>query len=85
LLKGETVFINVKNGLGKPIAGLEVQTLYGATTLTGYTDAGGNIQILSDATGTITFNKDNTFRFKYYDRATEGSIINYIYNIPLLE
>jgi hypothetical protein len=82
---GETIFINVKNGLGKPIVGMEVSTPYNTTTLTGFTDANGNVQILSDATGTITFKKDKTFRTRAYNRGTDGDILNYVYNIPLLE
>lgn len=82
---GDTVFINVKNGLGKPITGMTVKTTFGANELTGFTDANGNVQILSNATGTIRFEKDKTFRTISYNRTTQGSLVNYIYNIPLLE
>lgn len=82
---GETVFINVKNGLGKPIAGMEVSTPYSSNTLTGYTDSNGNIQILCDATGTISFRKDKIFRSLGYVRASQGALIKYVFNIPLLE
>lgn len=82
---GETVFINVKNGLGKPIVGMEVTTPYNSTTLTGFTDASGNVQILCDNTGTITFKKDKTFRTRSFDRVTEGSLVNFTFNIPILE
>jgi hypothetical protein len=82
---GDTIFVNVKNGLGKPIAGMEVSTPFSGSTLTGFTDASGNVQILCDATGTITFRKDKTFRTRSYDRSTEGAIVNYVYNIPLME
>jgi hypothetical protein len=82
---GETVFITVKNGLGKPIAGMEVSTDYSSTTLTGYTDENGSVQILSDDIGTIRFQKEKTFRLKSFDRVTEGSIVNYVFNVPMLE
>lgn len=82
---GETVFIRVTNGLGKPIEGMQVQTDYSSTTLTGFTDANGSCQILSDDTGTIRFAKDKTFRLKSFDRSTEGSIVNYVFNVPMME
>ena len=82
---GDTIFINVKNGLGKPIAGMTIITPFGGASLTGFTDAEGNIQILSDATATIQFKKEKTFRNRAYARASEGNIINYVFNVPLLE
>lgn len=82
---GETVFITVKNGLGKPIVGMTVQTAYSSTTLTGYTDENGAVQMLSDDTGTIRFQKEKTFRLKSFDRVTEGSIVDYVFNVPILE
>lgn len=81
----ETVFITVKNGLGKPLVGLEINTPYSGSTLVGYTDENGSCQILCDTSGTITFKKDKTFRSKAYSRVTEGNIINYTYNIPMIE
>jgi hypothetical protein len=81
----DTVFVNVKNGLGKPIEGMEVNTPYSSTTLTGYTDENGNMQILCDATGTISFSKDKTFRSLAYVRASQGALINYVFNVPMLE
>ena len=81
----ETLFITVKNGLGKPLVGLEVNTPYSGSTLVGYTDENGACQILCDATGSITFKKDKTFRSKSYSRVTEGNLIEYVYNIPMME
>jgi len=80
-----TIFVNVKNGLGKPIQGLQVETPYLGSTMIGTTDSLGYVRILCDATGTITFRKEKTFRTKAYVRASEGSIVNYVFNVPILE
>lgn len=82
---GETVFLNVTNGLGRPIEGMTVSTDYSGTTLTGYTDENGSIQILSDDTGTILMQKEKTFRALSFDRSTDGSVINFVFNMPVLE
>jgi len=81
----ETVFISVVNGLGKPMEGLEVSTPYSGNTLTGFTDENGAVQILCDPSGTIIFKKDKTFRTLSYDRTTQGNLINYVYQVPMLE
>ncbi len=81
----DTIFVNVKNGLGKPIVGMEVSTPFNSTTLTGFTDSTGSVQMLCDASGTITFKKDKTFRSKAYDRVTEGNLVSYVYNVPMME
>jgi hypothetical protein len=82
---GDTIFVNVKNGLGKPIVGVEVSTPFGLTTLTGFTDENGNVAILCNATGTITFKKDKTFRTRSYIRSTDGALVNFVYNVPVME
>lgn len=81
----QTVFVNVKNGLNRPISGLLVSTVFNGETLSGFTDSNGEIQILCNDFSTIRFTKEKSFQTLPYNRAIQGDLINYVFHVPLLE
>lgn len=82
---GETLFVNVKNGLGRPVVDVEVRTTYSSQTLTDYTKDDGSAAILCDDTSSIIIQKGKYWKTLSYNRATDGNLIDVIFQPYLLE
>lgn len=83
----ETNFITVKNGLGRPVEGVEViaNNGGGSAERSGFTDSNGQVNLEVSTTTTIQFKKGKYSYSINYNRTTDGNIINYRFQPYLLE
>jgi hypothetical protein len=81
----DSIFLTIKNGLGKPVSGVILETVFNGNLIQSISDQNGLAIIEVNDTATIVLKKDKTFRTKSYVRASEGNIVNYVYHVPMME
>lgn len=81
----DTVFIDVINGLGRPVEGCEVEGEFNSETRTGVTNENGRVILELDAITTLNLKKENYFKSFSYNRSNDGLTPVVVFQPPMLE
>lgn len=80
----DTVFITVKNGLGKAIEGVSISTTYLSQLRNSITDSNGLAIMEIENNALFTLNKEKAYLNKNHNKTLDGDIFTIVFQPPLL-